>query len=158
MPTLNSGDTFPTLTVDAVGAGFITLPDAVSGTFGVVLIYRGAWCPYCNAQLAAFARRASDFDELGIKVVAFSVDDEETTAALAEKLRLPFPMGHSVDADKISAITGAFTNDDPRYVQSTGFLLAPDGTVINAVYSTGPIGRLVAEDVAGLVRYVKSQS
>lgn len=29
--------------------------------------------------------------------------------------------------------------------------------MINAVYSSGPIGRLVAEDVAGLVEYIKSQ-
>lgn len=158
MPALHNGDTFPTLTIDTVGGGAISLPSDLTGSFGVVLIYRGSWCPYCNAQLAAFSRAADTFAELDVKVVALSVDDETTTAALVNKHRLAFPVGHSADADKVAAATGAYTNDDPRYLQSTGFVLAPDGTVITAVYASGAIGRLVADDVVGLVRYVKSQS
>lgn len=156
MPVLHNGDTFPTLEIPAVGGGTISLPGDLAGSFGVVLIYRGSWCPYCNAQLAAFSRAADTFTELGMKVVAFSVDDEPTTAALADKHNLAFPLGHSADADKIAALTGAYTNDDPHHLQSTGFVLAPDGTVITAVYSSGAIGRLLADDVAGLVRYTKS--
>ena len=37
--------------------------------------------------------------------------------------------------------------------QATGFLLAPDASIVNAVYSSGPIGRLVPDDVAGMVAY-----
>jgi len=43
-------------------------------------------------------------------------------------------------------------------LQSTSFVLAPDGTVVNAVYSSSAIGRLVAEDVVGLVSYIKSKA
>jgi len=39
-------------------------------------------------------------------------------------------------------------------VQSTGFVLRPDGRVIVSVYSSGAIGRLVPEDVSGMVRYL----
>ena len=67
-------------------------------------------------------------------------------------------MGHSADADKVAAITGAYTNDSPRYLQSTGFVLAPDGKILNAVYSSGALGRLVAEDVIGMVNYIKSKA
>lgn len=158
MPALHNGDTFPTLTIDTVGGGAISLPSDLTGSFGVVLIYRGSWCPYCNAQLAAFSQAADTFAELDVKVVALSVDDAATSTALVRKHHLAFPVGHSADADKVAAATGAYTNDDPRYLQSTGFVLAPDGTVITAVYSTGAIGRLVAADVVGLVRYAKSQS
>ena len=48
-------------------------------------------------------------------------------------------------------------NADPVYLQSTGFVLDPDGNVIVSVYSSGAIGRLVPEDVAGLVTYVRSK-
>ena len=34
----------------------------------------------------------------------------------------------------------------------------PDGKVIVSVYSSGAIGRLVPEDVAGLVKYVRAQT
>ncbi|NMN57648.1 hypothetical protein FHT36_001545 [Xanthobacter sp. SG618] len=43
-------------------------------------------------------------------------------------------------------------------MQTTGFLLDPEGRVVNAVYSSGPIGRLVAEDVIGMVAYLKSKA
>lgn len=158
MSMLHNGDTFPALTVDAVGGGSISLPGDLAGSFGVVLIYRGSWCPYCNAQLAGFSRAADTFAALGIKVVALSVDDEATSAALVDKHHLGFPVGHSADADKVAAATGAYTNDDPHHLQSTGFVLAPDGTVITAVYASGAIGTLVADDVAGMIGYIKSQS
>lgn len=154
---LRNGQTFPHLETPAVGGGTISLPGDLAGSFGVVLFYRGSWCPYCNAQLASFSRAKDKLDELGIVVVALSVDDEATSVALIEKHHLYFPVGHSADADGIAEATGAFTNDDPHHLQSTGFLLAPDGSVLTAVYSSGAIGRLTADDVAGYVRYAQSQ-
>ena len=157
MPALRNGDIFPFLSIAAVGGGTISLPGDLAGAFGVVLIYRGSWCPYCNAQLAAFSRAAEKLADLGVKVVALSVDDAATSAALVEKHRLAFPVGYGADADAVAAATGAYTNDNPRYLQSTGFVLDPDGKVITGVYSTAAIGRLVAGDVAGFVSYVKSR-
>jgi hypothetical protein len=43
------------------------------------------------------------------------------------------------------------------HLQSTGFVLDPDGNVVVSVCSSGVIGRLVPNDVAGLVNYVKSK-
>ena len=62
MPLLNNGDAFPKLAVPAVGGGAIALPGAVAGSWGVVLIYRGAWCPFCNAQLAGYAAEKDALD------------------------------------------------------------------------------------------------
>ena len=156
MTALHNGDTFPTLSLAAVGGGRISLPDDLAGAYGVVLFYRGSWCPYCNAQLSAFGRAADSLAALAIRVVALSVDDAAASAALVEKLRLEFPVGYGADADVIAAATGAYTNDAPKYLQSTGFVLDPEGKVQVAVYSTGAIGRLVVEDVAGYVRYLQS--
>ncbi len=158
MTRLQNGETFPAFDVPAVGGGKISIPQSLLGSYGVVLIYRGAWCPYCQAQLAGFRRASERLAELGIKVVALSVDDEATTVGTIEKFKLSFPVGHSVDAEKVASVTGAYTNDSPRYLQTTGFLLAPDGKILNAVYSSGAIGRLVAEDVIGMVTYLKSKT
>jgi peroxiredoxin len=96
--------------------------------------------------------------EAGIKVVPLSVDNEATTVGTIEKFKLSFSVGHSADADKVASITGAYTNESPRYLQANGFLLAPEGKVLNAVYSSGPLGRLVAEEVIGMVRLCQIQS
>ena len=158
MPRLANGRSFPSLQVPRVGGGTLSLPEALAGSFGVVLIYRGAWCPYCNAQLSAFRRAGASLEGAGVKVVALSVDDEPTTAALVDKLHLGFPVGHSADADQVAEQLGSYVNDEPRYLQSTGFVLAPDGTVVTAVYSSGAIGRLMPEDVVGLVTYLKDHA
>ena len=57
------------------------MPETFSGQFGVVLFYRGAWCPYCNAQLRAFQRASAALADAGVQVAALSVDDEGATAA-----------------------------------------------------------------------------
>jgi peroxiredoxin len=158
MTHLQNGQTFPAFDVPAVGGGTISIPRSLRGSYGVVLIYRGAWCPYCQAQLAGFQRASEKLVAAGIKVVALSVDDEATTVGTIEKFKLSFPVGHSANAERVASVTGAYTNDSPRYLQTTDFLLAPDGKILNAVYSSGPLGRLVAEDVIGMVAYLKSKA
>jgi peroxiredoxin len=158
MTLLNPGDPFPTLAVTLPGGDTISVPDALADGFGVVLFYRGSWCPYCNAQLRAFQRASQGLAEVGVKVVALSVDDEATTRELIAKHGLTFPVGHSADARAIAELTGAFVNPDPVYLQSTGFVLDPAGKVVVSVYSSGAIGRLVPEDIAGLVRYLRQHA
>lgn len=154
MPRLAPGDTFPTIPLSPVHGEELELPAAAAGHFAVVLFYRGAWCPYCNAQLRSFARAQDRLDELDVKVFALSVDDEATTEQLIAKHGLTFPVGHGADARRVSELTGAFVNEDPLCLQSTGFVLDPRGEVVVSVYSSGAIGRLLADDVVGLVRYI----
>jgi peroxiredoxin len=155
---LYPGDRFPALTQALTGDGTLRLPDGLAGHFSVVLFYRGSWCPYCNAQLRAFQRSLDRFADIGILVAALSVDDEATTKNLIAKYGLQFPIGHSADARAVAAATGAFVNDDPAYPQSTGFILDPSSRVVISVYSSGAIGRLVPDDVIGLVRYLRGHA
>jgi peroxiredoxin len=158
MPLLSPGDSFPALSLTPPGKPALTLPDTLGGEFGVILFFRGSWCPYCNAQLRAFQRASDGLGSTGILVAALSVDDEPATAELIAKHGLTFPVGHSADARAIAALTGAFVNPGPVYLQSTGFVLDPAGRVVVSVYSSGAIGRLVPEDVIGLVRYLREHS
>jgi peroxiredoxin len=73
-----------------VAAKFIYLD--LAGRFGVILFHRGSWCPFCNAQLAAFSRAADKFAGEDIKVISVSADDREKTEALVEKYKLAFPV------------------------------------------------------------------
>ena len=40
---LDSGDTFPTIGMETVAHGRLTLPDAFDGNWGVFLVYRAHW-------------------------------------------------------------------------------------------------------------------
>jgi len=158
MPLLNPGAPFPRLTITVPGGQTLAVPDAFAGDYAVVLFYRGSWCPYCNAQLRAFQRSGQALADTGVRVAALSADDEATTAELIAKHGLTFPVGYGADASAVAALTGAFASHDLAYLQSTGFLLDPAGNVVVSVYSSGAIGRLVPDDVVGLVRYLREHS
>ncbi len=87
-----------------------------------------------------------------MQVAVLSVDEEAATQALIDKHHLSFRAGHSANAHEVARLTGAFLNEDPLDVQSAGFILDPAGRVVVSVYSSGAIGRLVPEDIIGLVR------
>jgi peroxiredoxin len=89
-----------------------------------------------------------------VAIVALSVDDETTSKALIDSCNLSFPVGFGANADNIAAATGAYVSEGSAYLQSTGFVLDPGGRILTAVYSSGTIGRLVPDDVAGFVKYV----
>jgi len=155
---LNNGQMFPHLQLPAIGGGTLHLPDDLAGKYGVILIYRGHWCPFCNEQIAAFVESFPALSERGIMVAAFSADNEEVTREFVEKQRIPFPVGYSADVDEVVQATGAYESAFPtrgHFLESTGFVLAPDSTVVNAVYSSRAIGRLVPGDVIRLVAFME---
>jgi peroxiredoxin len=156
---LQNGQVFPKLKIPAVDGGILNLPGDLALSYGVILIYRGHWCPFCNEQMAAFAHASEALSQAGIKVVAFSVDDEAATAEFVEKLHIPFKMGHSANVEAIVGATGAYDMQFPtrgHFLETTGFVLAPDGTIVNAVYSSRAIGRLAPNDVIRLVAFMES--
>ena len=72
MALLHLGDKFPDLTLTVPGGGILQIPGSLGGHFSVVLFFRGAWCPYCNAQLRAFQRAKDTLAEVNTAVVALS--------------------------------------------------------------------------------------
>lgn len=93
-----------------------------------------------------------------MKVVAASVDTEENGKKTVEEGGLDFPVGYGLNNKKISELTGCFYEEKRQILHSTGYVLRPDGTVAVGVYSTGPVGRLVWQDVLALVQFYKKQA
>ncbi|MDA0999053.1 MAG: redoxin domain-containing protein [bacterium] len=114
-------------------------------------------------QLEAFARAKDRLDAEGIKVVAASVDTEEVVRKTVEEKKVNFPISYEVDSLEISRLTGAYYQKEPlpdrppHFLHTTDFLLTPDGIVNIAVYSSGPLGRLVWQDVIQAVQFRKKK-
>lgn len=58
----------------------------------MLVFYRGDWDPYCNGQLAVYARKIEEFEKRGIQVAGISVDPPPNNARMVGKLQLPFPL------------------------------------------------------------------
>ena len=71
---------------------------------------------------------------------------------------LSFPIGYGLPLRETAAALGAFYEERRNILQFTGFLVKSDKTIAVAQYSSGPIGRLVWQDVLGLVQFYKKQA
>lgn len=88
-------------------------------------------------------------------MVAASVDTEEEAQKTIDECGITFPVGYGVDYREVSQWTGCFYEERRQILHSTGYVLRPDGTIAVGVYSSGPIGRLVWQDVLNLVQFQK---
>ncbi len=96
-------------------------------------------------------------------MIAASTDPEDEALQSIEASQVNFPVGYSVNEARISELTGALYQPDasgkPRpYLHTTNFLLGPEGKVNISVYSSGPLGRLVWQDVIQAVKHRKKMA
>ncbi len=107
--------------------------------------------------MADFQQNLGEFQKREVQIVAASVDqlvDAEKTVA---DQGLSFAVGHGLDAEEIANRYGGFYDIEKKFLHATGFLIRPDGSVCNAVYSTGSIGRLTAADSLRLIDHFRKQ-
>ncbi len=71
---------------------------------------------------------------------------------------LTFPVGYGLPLKETARALGAFYELQRGILQATGFVVKPDRTIAVASYSSGPIGRLVWQDILGLVQFYKKQA
>lgn len=157
---LDTGDRFPRLELNLTTGRRLVLPDELKLPHNVILVNRGAWCPFCTAQLKAFQSGLPRLAQEGIGVVSFSTDTQDQATRLVADNGLDFPVGYGASVDAVAGILGVYYDPHPAHtaphLQSAGFVVGPEGRVLTAVYSSGAIGRLVWQDVLGFVQYVKA--
>ena len=69
-------------------------------------------------------------------------------------LGLEFPVAYGLGATDTSRAIGCYTgiHEGVPHVQPAAFVLDGSGNIIHAVYSSGMVGRLTAEDALALLR------
>jgi len=106
--------------------------------------------------LAEFERQKDELSELGIGVVALSIDAEKYAQKSVDKHSVTFPVIYGLDGAAESSKLGSFIDEDKGFFHATNFILR-NGKVNHATYSTGPLGRLKASHVTALVGHYQSQ-
>ena len=103
--------------------------------------------------MAAYQGSLDALDELGVTVIAASVDDREASAAMAQEEGLTFPIAYGVTPESVAALAPWWTEDNRhgRYLQPMEFLLRHT-TVLGSMYASGPIGRMDAEQALAFIR------
>jgi peroxiredoxin len=105
--------------------------------------------------LADYQSHIEEFKKENVEVVALSVDPLDKAKETVNKLTT-FPVVYGQvprDADKI----GAFWEERRKIIHATNFILDSDKKVVDASYSIGPIGRIVAADALSHIQFFKKR-
>ena len=89
---LRVGDRAPGFRLPDARGGDVALDDLLARGPVVLVFYRGAWCPYCNLQLAAFQSAVADIRAAGAELLAVSPQTPDQSLTVAERHALEFPV------------------------------------------------------------------
>lgn len=98
-----------------------------------------------------------EFKKENVDIIALSVDPLDKAKETVDKLKLTFPVACGLqvpsDADKV----GAFWEERRKIIHATNFIIDSDKKVVDASYSIGPIGRIIAADAVSHVQFFKKR-
>jgi peroxiredoxin len=131
-----------------------TLRAAIAGRPAVVVLYRGAWCPYCNLTLRTYQQTLLPrLAERGAVLVAISPQKPDGSLSIQEKNELAFPV-LTDRGNTIARALGVLTQPSPEALAAQrqhGLDLTQtnaDGTV------ELPMPTVIIIDAAGKVRWL----
>lgn len=147
---LHVGDRAPGFRLPDARGGEVALDDVLIDGPVVLVFYRGAWCPYCNLQLAVFQAALPEIRAAGAALVAVSPQTPDQSLTFAEQKALEFPVlsdvGNAVagqyglvftQSDAVTATSrelgielAAFNGDDShRLPAASTFVIGEDGVI-----------------------------
>ncbi len=107
--------------------------------------------------MADFQSKLAEFGQNDIAVFALSTDSEEHAREVVDQHGLAFPVLYGIDGRATSAAWGSYYEERRGILHATGFVLFPDHRIASATYSTGPVGRLTAQDALGHIAFQKKK-
>ncbi|AWL13349.1 Peroxiredoxin [Saliniradius amylolyticus] len=151
-PLLN-GQTVPDANLTTLTGAEVSLRDVVQQKPTVILFYRGGWCPYCNAQLAEFAKVEQQIADLGYQILAVSPETPERLRQQSFDTGYGATLLSDHDLDVIRAFGLAFFLDDKtaqRYREAKGNVFA---TLPSDNRIVLPVPAAYIIDTQGLIRF-----
>ena len=105
--------------------------------------------------MVGFEKLKAEFDAIGAKLVAASVDPIDKAREVAGDVS--FAVGYGVTRAMADTL-GAWWEDRRSIIQPSEFVLSAEGKVLASSYSDGPIGRIDAADVIKMINFREAQS
>ncbi len=103
--------------------------------------------------MAAYQEKLPELAELGITVIAASVDPLDAVQAMAAENGFTFPLAYGVtDADVAALFPEPCDDHRGHYFQPMEFLVASAGVIAGSLYASGGVGRMEVGSVIDLIR------
>ena len=96
--------------------------------------------------MAAYEEKKAELEALGATIYVAGADSLEHAQEVVGR-GLTFPVAYGVSKEQADAIGAWWSEDRGGYVQPAEFLLGRGGVVLGAMYASGPVGRMGADEV-----------
>ena len=84
------GEKIPNFILKSVENTAVNLTELISKKRTVLVFYRGGWCPYCNAHLAALGEAEKQLLDLGYQIIAISPDAPKSLRVTDDQQKLNY--------------------------------------------------------------------
>ena len=87
-----------------------------------------------------------ELEALGATIYAISVDSQEQTKEVVD-LGLTFPVTYGATKEDSDLMGAWWAEERGGYIQPAEFMIGRGGVVLGAMYASGPVGRMGADEV-----------
>lgn len=149
----------PELTVKTVEGEQWSLSKQQPQNFTMIVFYRGYHCPVCKPYLRELDRRTSEFEELGVNLVAISNDTQERAQKTHEEwgiknLRIGYDFPLSEAREWGLFVSNSIKESEPDQFFEPGiFLVRPDQTLFASFIQTLPFARPRFDDLLRGIKF-----
>ena len=158
--TPDIGRPAPNLSVKLVGTQNFVLSDQKPPNFTLIVFYRGVHCPVCRGKLRQIHRMLGEFLDLGVEIVAVSMDSQERAQRSVDDWSLDgLRVGYGLS--EVSArnwglyLSTAIKPSEPDLFCEPGmFLVTPDGTLYSAAINSMPYARPDLNELRNGVKWI----
>jgi len=156
---LQAGGALPEIELPKVGGGMVSLGG--SGSWQVIVVYRGRHCPLCKPYLKKLEELKPGFEGLGASVMAISADGQEKADADVADHGWTFEVGYDLALDDMASL-GLYVSEprseketDRPFAEPGFFLVRPDGRTQIVDISNAPFARTDLTSFVGYLKYIQ---
>ncbi len=93
----------------------------------------------------------SQLEEMELTIFAISTDNLDQATEVVGK-GLTFPVAYGATKEDGEKLGSWWSDDHDGYIQPSEFLLGRGGTVLGAMYASGPVGRMGADEAVRMIQ------
>ncbi|MDN3493797.1 peroxiredoxin-like family protein [Winogradskyella bathintestinalis] len=148
----------PDLNINLINGTEWTLSQQDPKNFTLVIVYRGLHCPVCKKYLENLQTKLSEFDDLGVNIIAVSSDTEETAKKTYDEWDIgDVPLGYEFpieEARKWGLFISKGIKDEPEtFIEPGLFLIRPNQELYCASIQTMPFARPGLDDMIKAIKF-----
>jgi len=106
------GETIPNITVADINGEDELLLSRISGTYSILVFYRGGWCPFCTSHLSDLAQYEEEIYDLGYRLIGISPDRSEFLRESLDDMELKYTLLSDSSMELTRAFGLAYREDD----------------------------------------------